>query len=66
MLVGKGMTPRQLERAGKRLHGKKWKAPLARSLGINYVTLWRYLTDASPIPDRVEKHVKLLVAALRR
>ena len=39
------MTAAELIRAGERLYGPKWKAPLARALGVDASTLWRYLQE---------------------
>lgn len=30
------MTPRQLERIGRRIWGGRWKSPLARAIGMTY------------------------------
>lgn len=55
------MTPSEFERAGIRLHGKRWKAPLARALRLDPSTIWRYVTGAQPIPTVVELAVKELL-----
>jgi hypothetical protein len=56
------VTPKQLEQAGKHRYGKRWKAPLARELGINYSTLWRYVTRQLPIPRTVALAVLSITA----
>ncbi len=49
------MTPKQLERIGKRIWGGRWKSPLARSLGMTYVAINNYFKGPPPeIPRTVE------------
>ena len=54
---GLRMSADEFVATGEALHGKRWKAPLARSLGLDPATVWRYATGAD-IPGPV-------VAALR-
>ena len=56
------MTPEAFERAGQRLFGEKWKSPLSRALGLDYVTIWRYATGQAAIPRVVEIAITGLVA----
>ena len=51
------MSADEFVAAGEMLYGKRWKAPMARALGIDPATIWRYATGAD-IPGPV-------VAALR-
>ena len=59
------MTPRQLERIGKRIWDGRWKSPLARALGMTYRTINVYSKppsdkDHAPIPRTVELAVMWL------
>lgn len=54
------MTPQALARIGQTIYGRRFKAPLARALGIDRVTLWRYLTGQLPVPVAVSLAVKQL------
>lgn len=47
------MSPEELERAGLTLYGARWKAPMARALGIDVSMVWRYVTGQVPIPGPV-------------
>lgn len=57
------MTPAQLARVGKSLYGNRWKAPLARALGKDVTTVWRYATGQLEIPRLVEIALKSFLAA---
>ena len=57
------MTPQDLELAGRKLFGHRWKAPLARSLGRDPSMIWRYVTGQAPIPPLVEMAVKNFLSA---
>lgn len=47
---------------GEVLHGSKWKAPLAKDLGIDPITLARYASDKFPInPIHYTKLMELLI-----
>ncbi len=49
------MTPKQLERIGRRIWGGRWKSPLARALGMTYVAINNYFTGPPPdVPTVVE------------
>lgn len=48
------MTPAELETAAVALYGRRWKAPLARALGLNERTVRYWWTGRSPIPPWVE------------
>ncbi len=48
------MTPKQLERIGRRVWGGRWKSPLARALGMTYAHVNRYSTGEFEIPRVVE------------
>jgi hypothetical protein len=50
---------RELKEAGEALFGKRWKAPLARELGIDPTTIWRYLKR-----DDVPKPIALAIMAM--
>ena len=54
---GLRMSADEFVAAGEALYGKRWKAPMARALGLDPATVWRYATGAD-IPGPV-------VAALR-
>lgn len=53
------MDKKRLKEIGKAIHGKNWRRPLARDLGIHRVTLWRYVTG-----DNIPKHIELAVKQL--
>lgn len=38
------MTPTDLRLLGEALYGKNWKSPLARRLGTDHKTVWRWAT----------------------
>ena len=52
------MTPKEFEKAGVRLYGKRWKTAMARMLGRDVVTVWRYAMGGTPIPLVVKLAVK--------
>ena len=54
---GLRMDAAEFAALGEALYGRRWKAPLARALGLDPATIWRYATGAD-IPGPV-------VAALR-
>lgn len=57
------MTAEQFVRAGIRLFGKDhWKALMAKAIGRDVSTVWRYAEDESRIPKVVELSVICLVA----
>lgn len=51
------MSADEFVATGEALYGRRWKAPMARALGLDPATVWRYATGAD-IPGPV-------VAALR-
>lgn len=51
------MTPDDVEQKAKALFGENWKHALARSLGVNYSTLWRQMSQDN-IPGPVIAAVK--------
>jgi hypothetical protein len=55
------MSPEELERAGRELFGKRWKAPLSRALKLNVTTIWRYTTGDLVIPWLVENAIRELM-----
>lgn len=59
------MTAQDFERVGRKIFGKRWKAPLARALGLGPVTVWRYASGQSPIPLAVELALAHLSARCR-
>ena len=54
---GLRMSAAEFIAAGEALYGRRWKASMARALGLDPATVWRYATGAD-IPGPV-------VAALR-
>ena len=56
------MTPKQLERIGRRVWGGRWKSPLARAIGMSYQHVNAYMNGAFEIPRTVELAVKYLDA----
>jgi hypothetical protein len=56
------LTAEEFVRQGEALFGKRWKAPLSRTLDIDPVTIWRYATGQWPVPVVVE----LALAALKQ
>jgi hypothetical protein len=53
------MTVKELELAGIRLYGKRWKTPLARKIGCSVTTLWKYIWD-----EEVPEHIATIVSSL--
>lgn len=52
------MTPAQMEQIGRRLYGhKRWRTGLARNLGLDRTTLWRF-KKREQIPEVVEVAVR--------
>lgn len=51
------MTPDDVEQKAKALFGENWKHALACSLGVNYSTLWRQLSQNN-LPGPVIAAVK--------
>lgn len=45
------MTPSQLEKIGRALYGERWQSPLARDLGVKYLTVHRWMMGKRRIPD---------------
>ncbi len=56
------MTPKQLERIGRRVWGGRWKSPLARAIGMSYIQINAYMNRRFDIPRTVELAVKYLDA----
>ena len=54
------MTPKQLERIGRRVWGGRWKSPLARAIGMSYQHVHGYMRGAFEIPQTVELSVMWL------
>ena len=59
------LTDEEFCQAGRKLYGKRWKSPLARALGVDRVTVWRYAIGALPIPRAVELAMQALLSAGR-
>jgi len=55
----------ELKQAGEELFGKKWKAPLARKLGVHSTTIWRYL-QANKVPNPEAMAIRLLLNEKRK
>ncbi len=61
------MTPKQLERIGRRVWGGQWKSPLARAIGMSYNQINKYmngehLDERGHVPRTVELSVMWLDA----
>jgi hypothetical protein len=54
------LTPYQLALIGRRLYGKRWQTPLGRAIGKHRITIWRYFTKATPIPEEDAEKVRAL------
>ena len=54
------MTPKQLEKIGRRIWGDDWKSPLGRSIGRTYQQINAYHKGAAPIPRYIELAAKYL------
>lgn len=54
------MTPKELEEAGKRLYGDKWKSPMARAVGVERTTVARWAKDDGVVPAYVELAIEAL------
>lgn len=59
------MTAEEFQAAGVELYGRRWKAPMSRALGIDDVTVWRYVTAATPIPGPVAAAVRCFLIVKR-
>lgn len=61
------VTPAELFDAGKAIFGETASvAKLARFLGRDRTTVWRYLKGESPIPEVVATAVRLKLEAVKR
>ncbi len=56
------MTPKQLERIGRRIWDARWKSPLARALEMSYIQINAYMKGRFAIPRTVELAVYWLDA----
>lgn len=54
------MTPKQLEKVGRALYGERWQSPLARDLGVKYLTVRRWMTGKRRMPNLEGELSKLL------
>ena len=62
-MVGNGrrpMTPKQLEKIGRRIWGDDWKSPLGRAIGRTYQQINAYHKGVAPIPRYIELAAKYL------
>ena len=59
------MTPDGLHRIGQRLYGHRWKAPLAREIGVVRQTVSAWANGKAPIPERAAKTIALLAERVR-
>lgn len=55
------MTPKQLERIGRRVWGERWKSPLARAIGMTYQQIQRYMIGVHLTGGHVPRTVELAV-----
>jgi len=65
-MTGHTMSPGDLDRIGCDLYGPRWKAQLARVLGISRETVSRYANSAEPMPALFAWAVFGLAAAAAR
>lgn len=54
------MTAKELQRIGRRLFGNDWQSPLGRKLGKHRITVWRWGTGRTPIPDADAMTIKIM------
>jgi hypothetical protein len=54
------MKARTLKSIGRRLYGNDWQSPLGRAVGVHRITVWRWATGASPIPDDKAAKIKAI------
>lgn len=55
------MTPERLREIGEARYGRtRWKAPLARELGVSTSMIYRWLKGEWPIPKMAELALKEL------
>lgn len=53
------MTPKELERAGKKLYGQiHWRRDLANQLGKHVSTVGRWMSGRVEVPQAVELAIK--------
>ena len=52
------MTPRELTALGKAKFGNRWKAPLARAIGVTRGAVVHWAKGRRPIRPEVEKKVR--------
>lgn len=55
------MTAAELADAGERLYGANWRGPLAKELGVDATTLWRWTNGGRDIPGPAALAVRLLL-----
>jgi hypothetical protein len=54
------MTPTELTAAGHSVHGHRWRAPLARDIGVSARMIRYYETGEQPIPARRAAQIRKL------
>lgn len=54
------MTPQELRETGVALFGVRWRAPLARALGVHSRTVKRWEDGTNPIPGLADTAIGLL------
>ena len=54
------MTPAELAVAGESIYGSRWRAPLARSIGLSDRMIQYYITGEQPIPAERANHIRSL------
>lgn len=59
------MTAEEFQAAGVELYGKRWKVPMARALGIDPSSVWRFATGQGPIPGPVGAAVRCFMIVKR-
>lgn len=59
------MNPEQLETIGKKLYGNRWKAPLARELGLTRETIYHYAVGNKAIPKKSALAIKQLELTIK-
>ena len=57
------MTPSDLSQIGQQLYGSRWKAPLARALGVRRETVSALANGKRPISSQIAAAVRLLASS---
>lgn len=59
------MTPERLREIGEALYGRQWVTPLAAELGVNRVTIQKWLAGKRLISRHMERAIERLGSGVR-